>query len=401
MQKSKARRSRTPVAGAGIDRRLMILLALTMFTASGTIHYQTPMLGAIGASFGANPAEAGWVATLTFGGFLLGILLLAPLGDRVDKRKLMLIQLSLVIVALIGMASAPTLVTTAIAGFVLGIVSGFTQNIVPIAAELARPEERGKAVATVLSALFLGILFARVVGGQVAAHFGWRWMYVMAAVMLLCLAPLLVLRLPSMPIKTRMAYGPLLRSLFQMLFTHAALRRASGTQFFLGICYGGFWATIAAMMMLLHGLGPAESGLMAIPGAAGVLAARPAGRWMDRKGASPVVKMGAALVLGAFVAMAFAPWSIVAIVAGAILLDCGLRSAMVANQTLVNSVAPDARSRFNTIFGAHVWGGNAMGAFLASTALAHFGWFAVCGVAVASAGCALLLQFRASPAPAH
>src|SRR6266481_6628491 len=92
----------------------------------------------------------------------------------------------------------------------------------------------------------------------------------------------------------------------------------------------------------------------------------------------PIVTAGVCLVLAAYAAFAFAPRWVGAVIAGAVLLDCGLRSALVANQTLITSVAPDARSRFNTVFGAHIWGGNAVGAFLASTALAHYGWLAVC-----------------------
>ncbi len=152
------------------------------------------------------------------------------------------------------------------------------------------------------------------------------------------------------------------------------------------------------MLAQLHGFGPAQTGMMAIPGAAGLLLARPAGRWTDRYGAFPVVTIGVALVLAAYVAFGFAALSTGAVIAGAILLDCGLRAALVANQTLITSVAPDARSRFNTVFGAHIWGGNATGAFLASTALAHSGWLAVCAIAMSASCLALLVQWRWGPA---
>jgi predicted MFS family arabinose efflux permease len=133
---------------------------------------------------------------------------------------------------------------------------------------------------------------------------------------------------------------------------------------------------------------------MGIPGAAGILIAQPVGRWLDRRGAFPIVTAGACLVLAAYLVFGFAELSIAAVIAGAVLLDCGIRATLVANQTLVTSVAPDARSRFNTVFGAHVWGGNAAGAFLASTALAHAGWVAVCAIAVSASCLALILQWR-------
>jgi len=352
--------------------------------------------------FNADAAAAGWVATLTFGGFLAGTIFLVPLGDRFDKRRLILAELAVLIVALLAMAAAPSLATLAAASLVVGITAGFAQLIIPLTAELAPPETRGRVMGALLACLFLGILFGRVAGGLIAHFLGWRWTYVAAAVMLLALAPALVLWLPSMPSKTQLGYGRLMRSLGEFLRDNATLRRASAIQFLLGISYGGFWATVAPMMLAFHGFGPAQTGLLAIPGAAGILVSQPAGRWTDRRGAFPIVTAGVALVLAAYVAFAFAPLWVGAVIAGAVLLDCGLRSALVANQTLITSVAPGARSRFNTVFGAHIWGGNAVGAFLASTALAHYGWLAVCAIAVSASCVALLMQWRwrgAGPSP--
>ena len=372
----------------------MVLLAVSVFAGAGTIHYQTPMLAAFAAEFHADAAAVGWVATLTFGGFLAGTFFLVPLGDRFDKRRLILIELAVLIVALLVMASAPTLPALVAASLFVGVSSGFAQLVIPLTAELAPPERRGRVMGALLACLFLGILFGRLAGGLIAQFLGWRWTYVAAAAMLLALAPALVLWLPSMPSKTQLGYFRLMRSLFHYLRDNATLRRASTIQFLLGISYGGFWATVAPMMLATHGFGPAQTGLLAIPGAAGILVSQPAGRWSDRHGAFPLVTAGVCLVLAAYVVLAFAPLWVAAVIAGAVLLDSGLRSAIVANQTLITAVAPEARSRFNTVFGAHIWGGNAVGAFLASTALAHSGWTAVCAIAVTASSIALLLQWR-------
>ncbi len=246
-----------------------------------------------------------------------------------------------------------------------------------------------------LSGLFLGILFARVVGGIVADTLGWRWMYFIATGMLVVVAVPLVARLPATTARTTQRYPELIRSLAHLYARSAALRRASLTQFALGIGYGGFWATLAPMLLATHGLGPTAAGLIGIPGAAGILVARPAGRWMDRSGVGPVVTAGIGLVMAAFAVFSLGAYWVAAIVAGAILLDCGLRAAMVANQTLVTSVDPKARSRLNTVFAAHIWGGNAVGAFLASTALTHAGWWAVCAIAFAAAGIGMVMHRRA------
>lgn len=374
----------------------MALLTVFIFATAGTIHFQTPMLPEFGRTFDADAAQVGWVATMTFGGFLLGNLFLAPLGDTFDKRQLALAQLACLIVAMIAMASAPTLSFLVVASAATGICASVSQYIVPIVADLAVPRERGRAMGTLLSGLFLGILFGRVGGGLIASHLGWRWTYTVSAAMLLAIAPVMFLRVPSAPAKARLAYGALMRSLVPLVRERPDLRRASAIQFLLGICYGGFWTTIAQMLLSLHGLGPTAAGLIGIPGAAGVLIARPAGRWMDRKGVAPVVTTGICLVLAAFLTFGLAVYTIAAVIVGAALLDCGLRAAMVANQAFVTGADPATRSRSNTIFIVHVWGGNATGAFLASIAWSIGGWWGVCATGSMAALAALIVYRRPS-----
>src|SRR2546427_5447774 len=230
-----------PQTGKPFGRGLMILLAVSVFAGAGTIHYQTPMLGAFAAEFDADAAAAGWVATLTFGGFLAGTFFLVPLGDRFDKRRLILAELAVLIVALLAMAAAPSLAALALASFVVGVTAGFAQLIIPLTAELAPPATRGRVMGALLACLFLGILFGRVAGGLIAEFLGWRGTYVAAAAMLVALAPALVLWLPSMPAKTRLGYRRLLRSLRQFLRGNARLRRPATIPFPLGISHGGFW----------------------------------------------------------------------------------------------------------------------------------------------------------------
>lgn len=383
---------------AGLSPGLMALLTATCFTTAGTVHFQTPMLPEFAREFGASAAAAGWVATCSFGGFLAGTLSLAPLGDRFDKRRLIIGQLACLIAAMLAMGAAPTLPLLVAAAFCVGVFASISQHILPFIAEFSAPGERGRAIGTVMSGLFLGILFGRVGGGFVTAYIGWRWTYVMSAALMLALAPALVARLPSAPPKTRLPYAALMRSLLGLVRSRADLRRASAVQFLLGVCYGGFWATLAPMLAAVHGMGPAIAGLFGIPGAAGVLVARPAGRWMDRVGVRPVVTTGICLVLAAYLTFGFGVATVAAIVAGAILQDCGLRSAMVANQAMVTTADPETRSRSNTIFAIHVWGGNATGAFIATTAWTLAGWLGVCASGVAAALVALgVYRLRRDP----
>jgi len=370
----------------------MPLLAVTVFVSATTVHFQTPMLDRFAREFAATPAAIGWVPTLTFAGFLAGIVFLVPLGDRIDKRRLILAHVAGLVVAVLVMAAAPSLQVLWLASFAIGVCASLSQYVVPLVVELAPAAARGAAVGTVMSGLFIGILFGRLVGGIVAATLGWRWMYVMSAGMLGVLYAALFARLPASMPRTTHRYGELLASLAALYRREAPLRRASAVQFFLALGYGGFWATIAAMLAARYGYGPTLAGMVGIPGAAGLLVARPAGRALDRHGPGPVVVAGIAVFASAFIVLALGAYTFIAVLIGAVLLDCGLRAAMVANQTLVTSVDPSARSRLNTLFQAHMWGGNAAGAVVASAVLTQAGWVAVCGVALTSAIAALALQ---------
>jgi predicted MFS family arabinose efflux permease len=384
-------------ASASEHRSLVVLLIVSAFIVAGGIHYQTPMLAAIADEFHADAAATGWIPTLSFGGLLLGIVAFVPLGDRIDKRQLVLSKIVVLMLAQAVMAVAPSIAVLAAGSLVTGICSSLLQHFIAITAEVAEPNHRGRALGTQLTAMFSGILFARIVGGFVAMHLGWRYSYMLSAAMLLLTIPILWWRLPNTRPTTQASYGDLLWSLFRLWRGHGGIRRATAIQFMFGICYGGFWAVAAPMLAALHRVGPAVAGLMGIPGAAGILVARPAGRWTDRIGLRPVVLTGICSMMAAWLAMALGVWTIAAIVVGAMLLDIGLRAAMVANQTLINSAVPDSRSRTNTLFGLHVWTGNAVGAFLMSWTFATYGWIAVCGVALTASILALLMHLHVLP----
>jgi predicted MFS family arabinose efflux permease len=378
-------------------RGLIALMIVTAFIMSGGIHYQTPMLAAISAHFQADAATTGWIPTLSFGGMLLGILFFVPLGDRIDKRRLVLTKIVVLMLAQAVMAAAPSIEVLATASLVTGICSSLGLSFIAISAEIAHPEHRGRAIGTLLTAMFTGILFARIVGGLIATHVGWRYSYMLSTGLLLAIIPVLWARLPTTQPTSNASYSGLLWSMWRLLREHGGIRRAAAIQFMFGICYGGFWAVAAPMLVTLHGVGPTGAGLIGIPGAAGIFVARPAGRWTDRAGVMPVVLTGICTMLAAWIFMGLGVWAVTAVVIGTILLDCGLRATMIANQTLINSAVPASRARANTLFGFHVWGGNAVGAYLTSWAFAHYGWLAVCGVTMTATVIALLIHLGVLP----
>ena len=379
-------------ASGGSHRALHALLIFAAFVIAGGIHYQTPMLATIASEFQASPAAVGWIPTLSFGGMMIGVLLLVPLGDRISKRWLIIAMISVLTAMQVVMAHAPSISVLAAASLVTGITSAVGLIFISIVVEIAPLQHKGRAVGTQLMAMFIGILFARIMGGVIAARYGWRGSYFMSTGMHIALLAALMAWLPHTKPTTSLPYGELLGSIFAIFREHGSVRRAATIQFLLGICYGGLWAVVAPMMAALHKVGPAQAGLIGLPGAAGILVARPAGRWMDRAGSVPVVTTGVCVMIAAWLAFGFAAFSIAFVVLGAILLDCGLRTAMVANQTLINAAVPESRARANSIFGIHVWGGNATGALLTSTAFAMSGWLAVCAIALAASTTALLIH---------
>jgi predicted MFS family arabinose efflux permease len=384
-------------ASPSAHRNLILLLIVAAFIVAGGIHYQTPMLAAIAADFGTDAATTGWIPTCSFGGLMLGIVLFVPLGDRVDKRKLVLTKTVVLLIAQAVMAAAPSIWVLAAGSLVTGLCSSLLQHYIAITAEIAKPEERGRALGTQLTAMFSGILFARIAGGIIANQFGWRMSYALSATMLLLILPVVWARLPNTRPTSKASYGGLLVSLYRLYREQGGIRRAATIQFMFGICYGGFWAVAAPMLALLHHVGPTAAGLMGIPGAAGITISRAAGRWSDRVGLRPVVLAGICSMIAAWLVMGFGVWWIAAVVVGVMLLDLGLRAAMVANQTLINSAVPDSRSRANTVFALHVWTGNSIGAFLTSWLFAHHGWLAVCGVAMTAIVLALLVHLNVVP----
>src|SRR4051812_39098900 len=162
---------------AADHRTLIPLLIVAAFVVAGGIHYQTPMLAAIAADFNVDAGTTGWIPTLSFGGLLLGIVLFVPLGDRVDKRRLVLVKTVVLLIAQVVMAAAPSIWVLAAGSLVTGACSSLLQHYVAITAEIAKPEQRGRALGTQLTAMFSGILFARLVGGFIANELGWRYSY--------------------------------------------------------------------------------------------------------------------------------------------------------------------------------------------------------------------------------
>ena len=212
---------------SAIDDALVFLLACTAGLGVATLYYNQPILGVLATDFHATAGEIGYIPTLTQIGYTIGILLLAPLGDRYDRRRVILSKILMLGLGLLVMAATQSLTQLGAASIVIGIAATLAQDCVPAAATLAPEARRGQIVGSVMMGLLLGILLSRVVSGVVAEALGWRTMFVLAAVAVGVLGLVAHRRLPAFAPTTDLPYHTLLGSLLTLWRRHAELRRAA------------------------------------------------------------------------------------------------------------------------------------------------------------------------------
>jgi len=391
-------------AQATLSTSLTFLLAAGTGLTVAALYYSQPTLGVLAGDLHATARNVGWIPTLTQLGYAVGLLLLAPLGDRYDRRNIIVIKALILSAALLLTGFAPTLGVLLAASLAIGLFATVAQDIVPAAATLAPPEHRGKAVGTVMTGLLMGILLSRVVSGFVAEHFGWRTVFMAAAVSVLLLAGVMAKGLPHFAPTTTQSYPALLQSLASLWRAHRKLRLAALAQGLLALGFSAFWSTLAVMLhdAPFH-LGSAVAGSFGLAGAVGALAAPFAGRLADRRGAEWVTRIAATITVVSFAAMLAMPLlstgaQLALLALATVGFDLGVQASLISHQSIIYGIAPEARSRLNALLMTSVFIGMAAGGFLGAQALAGWGWMGVVGVAIVASGGALLVRMRAAAA---
>ncbi|GAB3456587.1 MFS transporter [Insolitispirillum peregrinum] len=387
-------------AAPTLRKTTLFAMAAACGLAVANIYYNQPLLGLMEADFDHHPATA-FIPTTTQLGYALGLLLLVPLGDIVERRRLIMLQFAALAVALAGAALAPSAVLLAVASLVVGANAAVAQQIVPFAATLSSPDKRGSAIGTVMAGLLSGILLSRTVSGFVGEHGGWRVMFALGIPLALLAAAMMRLTLPKHHPTSPLPYRRALWSLGHLWLQYPALRSATLAQAALFGAFSAFWSILA---LYLQGpefaLGADVAGLFGVIGAVGIFAAPLAGKIADRRGPHVVVWLGAAITLLSWGVFAI-KGSLLALVAGVVLLDFGVQSAMVSHQHIIYALAPEARSRINTVFMTGMFLGGAAGSAAAALAWAAGQWSGVCLLGAACGALALLVKGLSRRPDAH
>ena len=377
--------------------RVLFALALGAGFSVAAIYYSQPLLPLMGRDLHLTVNQMGLIPTLTQAGYALGILFLLPLGDRYDRRRLILMKSAALALLLLACSLTQQLTSLLAVSLLLGMAATLAQDIVPAAAILAPDGRQGKMVGTVMTGLLLGILLSRTVSGVVGAAFGWRAMYQLAAASILLVGLLLWSVLPRFATHSTLGYPALMKSVAHLWLRYPALRRAAIAQGFLSVGFSAFWSTLALMLLEKYHLGSAAAGAFGIAGAAGALAAPLAGGMADRVGPERVTRLGAALVTAAFAIMLLMPLlgpagQLMLIALAAVGFDLGLQSSLVAHQNLVYKLEPQARGRLNALLFTGVFIGMALGSALGSRIYALASWQGVVLLATAAGAAAVAVR---------
>ncbi|MGO4822742.1 MULTISPECIES: MFS transporter [unclassified Flavobacterium] len=339
---------------------------LFMATCTGLIvanlYYCQPLIVLIAREFGIPEADAGTITYLTQAGYAIGLFFMVPLGDKIERKKQILITTFASVIALIVAATAQSYLVLEIASLLIGITSIVPQLILPLAASLSAAEERGKVVGTIMSGLLVGILLSRTLSGFIGEVWGWRSMFWIASGIGLALFFVMKKQFPYSKPVFEGSYGKLLESLFTLIKTQPLLREATLINVFSFAQFGAFWTT----MVLLLSASPfnfnsATIGLFGIVGASGALAAPLVGKIGDKGSSRVAVGYGCLLMLLSFIIFYFSSTSVLGIIIGIVFVDIGLQGVHISNQTRVYAIMPEARNRMNTVFMSFSFLGTAAG----------------------------------------
>lgn len=342
------------------------MLAIICCIVVANIYFNQSVLNLIAGAFPNERNAVSLIPMATQLGYAAGLFFLIPLGDYIERQRLILRQAQVLFLALLGMMLSPTATVLVFFSFITGMSATVAQQIVPLAASLAGPSSRGKTVGTVMSGVLAGILAGRAIGGLIGQYFDWRGVFLFGALMTLLAVVFIVRILPSqsLPAPT-FNYLAVLRSLGQLWKSEPQVRKATLTQAMLFASFSVLWTVLPFWLAHRYDYGAGVTGTLAALGLIGILCAPLAGSFSDRQGPFRMVMLGVILMLLAWIV--FWGWnSMAGMVVGILLLDAGEQCVLIANQHTIYALRPDARNRLNTLFMCVMFIGGACGSLTAT-----------------------------------
>ncbi|MFE6866416.1 MFS transporter [Kitasatospora sp. NPDC057692] len=375
----RSRRKADPAEPAhGVPGWLIVLLAVASGSTVANLYYAQPLLSALAEAFHTDTGTAGTLITLTQIGYVLGMVFLVPLGDRLEKRNLISALLAVTTLALVAAGLSTGFPMLLVASLVAGATSVVAQILVPLAAGLAPDHARGRVVGRVMTGLLTGILLSRTLSSLVSDLAGWRAVFLGSAGLMVVLGVALRAALPAHAPTTTIPYHHVLRSTVRLVRTHPALLRRGLYQAAMFGAFSAFWTTVSFVLT-----GPSFHysatgvGLFALVGAAGAAVAPFAGHWADRGLARPMTGVALAVAGVAFAAAGIGGHSVVVLALAAVLVDMAVQTTLILGQHTVYQLDPAARARLNSAFIAIFFVGGAAGSQLGSVLYRAGGWTAV------------------------
>jgi len=365
----------------GVSTSLAWLFAIASGLSVANVYYAQPLLDALARDFGISHAAVGGVITATQLGCALALLFLVPLGDRVDRRRLMAMQMLALTFALVAVGMAQSTLALLAGMLAVGLLgTAMTQGLIAYAASAAAPHEQGQVVGTAQGGVFIGLLLARVFAGGVSDLAGWRGVYFCAALLMLGIAIPLWRRLPILPPATRtLSYPHLLASMLTLLRQEKVLQVRGMLALLMFAAFNIFWsALVLPLSAPPYNFSHTLIGAFGLAGVVGALAAARAGQWADRGYARRTSGLALLVLLLAWWPLSLMDVSLWALVMGIVLLDLGGQALHVTNQSLIFRTRPDAHSRLVGLYMMFYAVGSGLGAISTTVTYARFGWQGVC-----------------------
>ena len=369
---------RDPIAGqtTGLTTGLTLVFAVACGLCVANIYYAQPLIGPVSEALGLHAGLAGLIMTLTQLGYGAGLLLLVPLADVIENRRLVVGALVGAVLGLVGIALSQSAVTFLAASFVVGLCAVAAQVLVPFASHLAPEATRGKVVGNIMAGLVGGIMLARPFSSIVAAGLGWRAVFWISALLMAALIAVLWRALPDRHPHGSIGYARTMASLPGIVWRTPVLRRRA---FYQGMMFAGFQAFWTAVpLALVHEFGMGQGGIaaFALAGAAGALAAPWAGRVADRGLTRPATGAAMAVILLSFVigAVSVHYHSLAGLIVAGVLLDGAVQMGQVLSIRSLFMLAPELRGRLNGLYMTFVFLCAAIASGLAAAVYAFYGW---------------------------